>query len=164
MHCPGSSNSSMPSSDALRSLHMVGTDCPAATACLVHNGQARRSVFVEFATGIFKRLIHAATYGRGTHNCFNRNFRSPTIMRRHTVAQVAFGHDAEQAAAFFILNHGRAPASCLMHRLRGALRGIVRRATRIHRNWLHLLATTTHIVFLLLVYTTTSPIERSSRL
>jgi hypothetical protein len=128
---------------------MVRTDCAAATARLVHDGQARRPVLVEFASGLFKRFIHAATGGRGAHDFFNRNFRSPPVISRHATTHIALGDDADQTTAWFLFNHGRATASRLAHRLRGVLRRIARRAARIHLNWFHLVATTTHVVFLL---------------
>ena len=59
-------------------------------------------MLLEFAPGIFKRLIHAATSRSRMHNFFDRNFRSPPVISSHVVAHVALGGDADQLAALFI--------------------------------------------------------------
>jgi hypothetical protein len=100
---------------------MVGADCSLATAPLVHNGQTRCLLRVEFAPGFFKGFTHAAAGGRGTHNVFDRNLRGPPVIGCHAVTQVAFGHDAYQATALFVFHNGRTPASRPAHRLRGIL-------------------------------------------
>jgi len=52
----------------------VEADCAAAPACLVHNGQTRRTVFVELPARLFDRLVRAA-HGEIPAWCFHRGFR-----------------------------------------------------------------------------------------
>ena len=90
---------------------MVGTDCAAATACLVHDGQARRAMLVEFPARFFNRLIRAATGSRGSHDLCDANFRSMPLISRRAATHVALGDDADQLEVFCILNHWRAAAA-----------------------------------------------------
>jgi hypothetical protein len=124
-------------------------DRPAATAGLVHDGQARCPVRVEFAVRCLKGFVHAATCGRRTHDFFDWDFRCAPVIGSHAMTHVALGHNAHQVAALFVLNNGCTTASRLPHRSRGVLRGISRRAARVHINGFHLVATTTHRFFLL---------------
>ena len=90
---------------------MVGTDCAAATACLVHDGQARRTMLVEFPARFFNRLFRAATRRRGAHDLCDANFRSVPVISRHATTYIALGDDADQLEVFCILNHWRAAAA-----------------------------------------------------
>lgn len=90
---------------------MVGTDCAAATAFLVYDGQAGRAVLVEFPARFFNRLMRAATSGRGTHDLFDANFRRVPVICRHATTDVALGDNADQLEAFCILNHWRTAAA-----------------------------------------------------
>ena len=89
---------------------MVSTDCAAATAFFVYDGQARRAMLVEFPAPFFNRLMRAATRRRGPHDLFDTNFGSVAAIRRHAATHVALGDDADQREVFRILNHWRATA------------------------------------------------------
>ena len=90
---------------------MVGTDCAAAASTAVYDGQARRTMLVEFPARCFNRLIRAATGSRGSHDLFDANFRSVPLISRRAATHVALGDDADQLEVFCILNHGRAAAA-----------------------------------------------------
>jgi len=90
---------------------MVGTDYAAATACLVHDGQAGRAMLVEFPARFFNRLIRATTRRRGTHDLFDANFRSVPVISRHATTHVALRDDADQLEVFCVLNYWRAAAA-----------------------------------------------------
>ena len=96
-------------------VQMVGADCSATVARAIHDGQTRRLVLVQLTPDIFKGFILAAACGCGTHDFFDPNFRCPTVISGHLVAQVALGNDADHFTAFLISNHRRATTSSLAH-------------------------------------------------
>lgn len=65
----------------------------------------------SFRRALFDRLVGAAASRRGAHDLVDANFERPAVIGRHATADVAFGDNANQLAAYCILNHRRAAAT-----------------------------------------------------
>jgi len=65
----------------------------------------------ELPARFFNRLICVTTSRRGSHDLFDTNFGSMTVISRHAATHVALGDDADKLEVFCILNHGRAAAA-----------------------------------------------------
>ena len=75
-------------------------------ARLIRNGQARRTMFVEFPSRFFNRLARTTTGRQGSHDLFDAHVRNAPVTSLHAATHVALGDDADQLEVFCILNHG----------------------------------------------------------
>jgi hypothetical protein len=119
-------------------------DGSAATACLVHDRQARCSMLVEFSAGVINRLVRATARRRGSHDFFDAHFRSATVIRRHAATYVALGDYADQFEVFRILNHRRAAMTRIAHSSRGVCGGVLRRTATRSFDWFHHITAAIH--------------------
>ena len=137
------------STPGLRALQAVDADGAAATARLVHDGQARRAMLVEFTARFFDWLIRATTRRRGTHDRSDAYLRSAPVISRHATTHVALGDDTDQLESIWSLNHRRTAAARIAHRSRSVCRRVVRRTARRRFDWFHHITTTTHCLCLI---------------
>ena len=75
------------------------------TARLIRNGQARRTMLVEFPARVFNRLARTTKGRQGPHELFDAHVRSAPVISLHAATHVARGDDADQLEVFCILNH-----------------------------------------------------------
>ncbi len=71
------------------------------TARLIRNGQARRTMLVEFPARVFNRLARTTKGRQGPHELFDAHVQSEPVISLHA----ALGDDADQLEVFCILNH-----------------------------------------------------------
>jgi hypothetical protein len=103
-------------------------------------------MLVECAARFFNWLSRATTSRRRTHDLSDAYLRSAPVIGRYAATHVALGDDADQLEVFCILYHRRAAAAGIAHRSGSIRRRVSRRTARRDFDWLHHIATTTHVL------------------
>ena len=91
---------------------MVHADRAATTARLVHDGQARRLIFMKFPLRLFQSFTCITASGDyWSHDFADGDLGRVPVVGRHAVTNVAFSDNTDQIKILFILNNGSAPTA-----------------------------------------------------